>query len=69
VITPTISATIEEGIKGKRAVQWRLVDEIVPNSQAPSQSRGARHAIAAASKLDAQRKRHFACAPDAQLRR
>src|SRR5258707_1025597 len=24
--------TIEEGIKGKRAVQWRLVDEIVPNS-------------------------------------
>src|SRR4051812_23776856 len=25
--------TIEEGIKGKRAVQWRLVDEIVPNSR------------------------------------
>ena len=25
--------TIEEGIKGKRAVQWRLVDEIVPNSK------------------------------------
>src|ERR1700712_1622373 len=25
--------TMEEGIKGKRAVQWRLVDEIVPNSK------------------------------------
>jgi benzoyl-CoA-dihydrodiol lyase len=25
--------TIEEGVKGKRAVQWRLVDEIVPNSK------------------------------------
>jgi len=25
--------TIEEGIKGKRALQWRLVDEIAPNSR------------------------------------
>jgi benzoyl-CoA-dihydrodiol lyase len=25
--------TIEEGIKGKRAAQWRLVDEVVPNSK------------------------------------
>ena len=25
--------TIEEGIKGKRAVEWRLVDEIAPNSK------------------------------------
>jgi benzoyl-CoA-dihydrodiol lyase len=25
--------TVEEGIKGKRAVQWRLVDEIAPNSK------------------------------------
>jgi benzoyl-CoA-dihydrodiol lyase len=25
--------TIEEGIKGKRAVSWRLVDEITPNSK------------------------------------
>ena len=29
-----VFCTIEEGIKGKRAVQWRLVDEIAPNSQA-----------------------------------
>jgi benzoyl-CoA-dihydrodiol lyase len=25
--------TIEEGVKGKRAVQWRLVDQTVPNSK------------------------------------
>jgi benzoyl-CoA-dihydrodiol lyase len=25
--------TFEEGVKGKRAVQWRLVDEIAPNSK------------------------------------
>src|SRR6202000_3488044 len=28
--------TIEEGVKGKRAVAWRLVDEIAPNSKLES---------------------------------
>jgi benzoyl-CoA-dihydrodiol lyase len=28
-----VFCTIEEGIKGKRALQWRLVDEIAPNSK------------------------------------
>jgi benzoyl-CoA-dihydrodiol lyase len=28
-----VFCTIEEGIKGKRAVAWRLVDEIAPNSR------------------------------------
>ena len=28
-----VFCTFEEGIKGKRAVDWRLVDEIVPNSR------------------------------------
>ena len=28
-----VFCTIEEGIKGKRAVDWRLVDEIAPNSK------------------------------------
>lgn len=28
-----VFCTTEEGIKGKRAVQWRLVDEIVPNTK------------------------------------
>ena len=26
-------ATVEEGVKGQRAVEWRLVDEVVPRSQ------------------------------------
>ena len=28
-----VFCSIEEGVKGKRAVDWRLVDEIVPNSK------------------------------------
>ena len=28
-----VFCTIEEGIKGKRAVQWRLVDEVVPQTR------------------------------------
>ncbi|MBI1384500.1 MAG: benzoyl-CoA-dihydrodiol lyase [Rhizobiales bacterium] len=28
-----VFCSIEEGIKGRRAVEWRLVDEIVPNSR------------------------------------
>lgn len=28
-----VFCTIEEGVKGKRAVDWRLVDEVVPNSR------------------------------------
>lgn len=28
-----VFSTLEEGIKGKRAVDWRLVDEIVPNTK------------------------------------
>src|SRR5919198_2570812 len=31
-----VFCTIEEGIKGKRAVAWRLVDEIAPNSKLES---------------------------------
>src|ERR1700752_633856 len=32
--------TIEEGIKGKRAVQWRLVDEIAPKSKLHAKDAG-----------------------------
>lgn len=28
-----VFCSVEEGVKGKRAVQWRLVDEVVPNSR------------------------------------
>jgi benzoyl-CoA-dihydrodiol lyase len=42
--------TIEEGIKGKRAVQWRLVDEIVPNSKLEARVVERANEFAAASK-------------------
>src|SRR6266540_3828927 len=42
--------TIEEGIKGKRAVQWRLVDEIVPNSKLEAKVADRAREFAAASK-------------------
>jgi benzoyl-CoA-dihydrodiol lyase len=42
--------TIEEGIKGKRAVQWRLVDEIVPNSKLEATVAARAKEFAAASK-------------------
>jgi benzoyl-CoA-dihydrodiol lyase len=42
--------TIEEGIKGKRAVQWRLVDEIVPNSKLEAKVAERSRQFAAASK-------------------
>jgi benzoyl-CoA-dihydrodiol lyase len=42
--------TIEEGIKGKRAVQWRLVDEIVPSSKLEAKVAERAREFAAASK-------------------
>src|SRR3954465_6404552 len=41
--------TIEEGIKGKRAVQWRLVDETVPNSRLEPRVAERAKALAASS--------------------
>lgn len=42
--------TIEEGIKGKRAVSWRLVDEIIPNSKLEAKVTERTREFAAASK-------------------
>jgi benzoyl-CoA-dihydrodiol lyase len=42
--------TIEEGIKGKRALAWRLVDEIVPNSKLDARVAERAKEFAAASK-------------------
>ncbi len=42
--------TIEEGIKGKRAVAWRLVDEIAPNSKLEARIAERAKEFAAASK-------------------
>jgi benzoyl-CoA-dihydrodiol lyase len=46
--------TFEEGVKGKRAVQWRLVDEIVPNSKMEARVAERAKAFAAASPRNAQ---------------
>jgi benzoyl-CoA-dihydrodiol lyase len=45
-----VFCTIEEGIKGKRAVQWRLVDEIAPNSKLEAKIAERATEFAAASK-------------------
>jgi benzoyl-CoA-dihydrodiol lyase len=42
--------TIEEGIKGKRAVAWRLVDEIAPNSKLEARVTERTKEFAASSK-------------------
>src|SRR5213594_1416026 len=39
--------TLEEGIKGKRAVEWRLVDEVVPRSKLEETARQRAGAFAA----------------------
>src|SRR5436305_3301473 len=41
--------TTEEGVKGKRAVQWRLVDEIAPNSKLEARIAERAKAFAASS--------------------
>src|SRR5207244_9230139 len=42
--------TIEEGIKGKRAVAWRLVDEIAPSSKLEGKVADRAREFAASSK-------------------
>src|SRR4030088_270751 len=42
--------TTEEGVKGRRAVQWRLVDESVPNSRLETKVAARAREFAAASK-------------------
>ncbi|HEY5791538.1 MAG TPA: 2,3-epoxybenzoyl-CoA dihydrolase [Gammaproteobacteria bacterium] len=51
-----VFCSIEEGVKGQRAVDWRLVDEIAPTSQFEQRVRGRAEAMAAESDrpLDAQ---------------
>ncbi|HZT47012.1 MAG TPA: 2,3-epoxybenzoyl-CoA dihydrolase [Hyphomicrobiaceae bacterium] len=41
--------TIEEGVKGARAVKWRLVDQVVPNSRFEQAVKDAAARLAAAS--------------------
>ena len=44
-----IFCSIEEGVKGKRAVEWRLVDEVIPNSTFDEAVMERARAFAAAS--------------------
>ena len=44
-----VFCTTEEGVKGKRAVEWRLVDEVVPNSKLDETVAGRAKAFAAKS--------------------
>ena len=44
-----VFCTTEEGVKGKRAVQWRLVDETAPNSKFDAAVRQAARKLAATS--------------------
>ena len=41
--------TVEEGVKGKRALDWRLVDEIVPSSKLEARAAERARELAAAS--------------------
>ena len=61
--------TIEEGIKGKRAVAWRLVDEIVPNSKLDARVAERAQRIRRGFKTQRQWQGHCAPGPDPQLRR
>jgi benzoyl-CoA-dihydrodiol lyase len=44
-----VFCTTEEGVKGKRAVEWRLVDEVVPNSKLEAAVAERAHELAAKS--------------------
>ena len=61
--------TIEEGIKGKRAVAWRLVDEIAPNSKLEGKITERTKEFAAASKRNGNGKGIALSAAEARDRR
>ena len=57
-----VFCTTEEGIKGKRAVDWRLVDEVVPSSklEAAVAARAKEFAAKSAGRTNAQGHRAYA---------
>ncbi len=44
-----VFCTLEEGVRGERAVEWRLVDEVVPRSKLPEAARERARELAARS--------------------
>src|SRR5271169_2587235 len=61
-----VFCTTEEGVKGKRAVEWRLVDEVVPGSKFDEAVAGRARELAAKSS-PAPRRRPAATRPRACL--
>ena len=53
-----VFCTTEEGIKGKRAVEWRLVDEVVPGSKFDDAVAARARTLAAKSQPQWRRSRH-----------
>jgi len=49
-----VFCTVAEGVKGKRAVQWRLVDGLAPKSRFMDEVRDRAHKLAASSPAAAQ---------------
>lgn len=45
-----VFCSVEEGVKGRRAQEWRLVDEVIPNSKFDAKVMERAHEIAAKSK-------------------
>jgi benzoyl-CoA-dihydrodiol lyase len=55
-----VFCSIEEGVKGKRAKDWRLVDEVVPNSkfeETVAERAGIRRALESRTRRRASRSR------------
>ena len=55
-----VFCSIEEGIRGTKAVEWRLVDEVVPNSKWKETVAARAHEIAARSDRPERRQGHRA---------
>ena len=60
-----VFCTTEEGVKGKRAVEWRLVDEVVPNSKLEDMVKQRAREFAAKSDRPKRCQGHFAQPPQA----
>ena len=63
-----VFCSIEEGVRGTQAVDWRLVDEVVPNSKWNDAVAARAKEIAAQLRPAEKRQRHHADADRAQVR-
>ena len=64
-----VFCTTEEGVRGKRAVEWRLVDEVVPNTKLEDTVKAARAGFREEIRSPVRREGHFADALAAQIHR